>query len=408
MENGKLPKSWEVKKLGEVCEFFNGKAHEKQIDKNGKYIVVNSKFISSNGKVLKKTNTQLFPLSKDDIVFVMSDVPNGKALAKCFLITENNIYTLNQRIGLIRSKIFDVKYLFYHLNRHRYLLSFDNGENQTNLRKKDILNCPLIIPPLSEQKKIVSILDKIFEAIKKAKANAEQNLQNAKELFQSKLQEIFENGEWEEKKLGEVCDLQNGFAFKSKSYIKHSNTLNIRMSNIRPDGSFNPDYNMKYLPDDFAESYKDFLLKEGDLIIAMTDMADNPKILGLPTMVKDLKGRNFLLNQRVGKLINFSDKVLVLFLSYYLRTPKIKNYYKSKGNGGLQLNISKKIVLEINIPIPPLSEQKKIVKILEELEIKTKRLEEIYQKKIEYLEELEKSILERAFNGELTKGMRNE
>jgi len=64
----------------------------------------------------------------------MSDVPNGKALAKCFLVGKNNKYTLNQRIGLIQSNNFYKKYLLYHLNRHKYLLSFNNGENQTNLR----------------------------------------------------------------------------------------------------------------------------------------------------------------------------------------------------------------------------------------------------------------------------------
>ncbi len=108
--------------------------------------------------------------------------------------------------------------------------------------------------------------------------------------------------DWEIKKLGEVCDLQNGFAFKSSSYVKKSNTLNIRMSNIRPSGKFDPEHNIKYLPDNFAELYKAYILNDGDLIIAMTDMANDPKILGLPTIVKNLKGRFFLLNQRVGKL----------------------------------------------------------------------------------------------------------
>ena len=74
--------------LGESCEFFNGKAHEKDIAENGKYIVVNSKFISSDGTKFKRTNEQMFPLYKGDIVMVMSDVPNGKALAKCLSLTE--------------------------------------------------------------------------------------------------------------------------------------------------------------------------------------------------------------------------------------------------------------------------------------------------------------------------------
>jgi restriction endonuclease S subunit len=147
----------ELTTLGKSCEFFNGKAHEKSIDENGKYIVVNSKFISSEGKSFKRTNEQMFPLYKGDIVMVMSDVPNGKALAKCFIIDKDDTYSLNQRICCIRSKEFDTKYLYYQLNRHEHFLAFNNGENQTNLRKDDILACPLIKPSMEEQKRMVAL-----------------------------------------------------------------------------------------------------------------------------------------------------------------------------------------------------------------------------------------------------------
>ncbi len=172
--------------------------------------------------------------------------------------------------------------------------------------------------------------------------------------------------DWEVKTLGEVCDLQNGYAFKSKSYVNNSNTLNVRMSNIRPDGSFNPEHNIKFLPDSYAKKHKQLLLKEGDLVIAMTDMAGNPKILGLPTLVKNLNGRKFLLNQRVGRLKDFSPDIYVPYLRRFLSTPRIKDYYKSKGAGGLQVNLSKKDILTADIPIPPLAEQKQIVAKLDE------------------------------------------
>ena len=135
-----MSKGWEIKKLGEVCEFYNGQAHENNIADNGRYILINSKFISSDATSFKRTNDALFPLKKSDIVMVMSDVPNGKALAKCFLVDKNDTYTLNQRICAIRTKHFDLKFLLYQLNRHKSLLEFNNGENQTNLRKNDILN----------------------------------------------------------------------------------------------------------------------------------------------------------------------------------------------------------------------------------------------------------------------------
>ncbi|MFN6249289.1 restriction endonuclease subunit S, partial [Microcystis sp.] len=89
---------------------------------------------------------------------------------------EDNKYSLNQRICAIRSDKIEARFLYYHLNKHPYLLNFDNGENQTNLRKEDILKCPLYIPLIEEQKRIVEILDKAFEGIAQAEANTRRNL----------------------------------------------------------------------------------------------------------------------------------------------------------------------------------------------------------------------------------------
>lgn len=182
---------WGKKKLGEVCDFYNGQAHEQHIDEHGAYILINSKFVSSNGKIYKRTNDALSPLFNGDIAFVMSDVPNGKALAKCFLVDKNDSYTLNQRICVIRSINFENKFLYYQLNRNKYLLSFNNGENQTNLRKNDILNCPLLIPTLDEQCTIVAKLDTLSAETKKLEAIYQQKLTNLEELKKSVLQKAF-------------------------------------------------------------------------------------------------------------------------------------------------------------------------------------------------------------------------
>jgi len=180
-------KNWEEKKLGEVCEFYNGKAHEKIIVEKGKYIVVNSKFISSDGEIVKYSNYNLVPLTTGDIAIVMSDIPNGKALAKCFFVNQNDKFTLNQRIGLVRSNSFEKVFLYHQLNRNKYFLRFDNKQSQTNLRKNDILNCPLFIPKISEQKQIVEKLSAVQE-YKKKLLEQKQKLQ---ELFESVLNKSF-------------------------------------------------------------------------------------------------------------------------------------------------------------------------------------------------------------------------
>lgn len=182
---------WEVKNLGDVCEYFNGKAHEKCIDEDGRYIVVNSKFISSDGQIFKKTNDALFPLFCGDIVMVLSDVPKGKALAKCYLIDKNDTYSLNQRICVIRSKRFDTKFLYYQINRNKHFLNFDNGENQTNLRLNQILSCPLFLPPQSEQKNIANQLDQFRDEVRKLELIYQQKLADLEELKKSVLQKAF-------------------------------------------------------------------------------------------------------------------------------------------------------------------------------------------------------------------------
>lgn len=184
--------NWKVAKLKEVCEFFNGKAHEKDIAKDGKYIVVNSKFISLNGSKIKRSNKAYYPLKKNDLVMVMSDVPNGKALAKCFVVNKNNVYTLNQRICALRSEKFETRFLYYQLNRNKFYLSFDNGQKQTNLRKDDILECPLFVPEISEQKKIAERLDKIKEQSEELTQKYKEQLNNFNKLKQSILNQAFQ------------------------------------------------------------------------------------------------------------------------------------------------------------------------------------------------------------------------
>lgn len=147
--------SWEQRKLSDSVTYRNGKAHESYIAKDGKYIVVNSKFVSTSGDVEKFSNIQIEPLYKGEIAFVLSDVPNGRALARTYLIENNDKYTLNQRIaGLTPNYEMDNYFLHILLNRNSYFLSFDDGAKQTNLSISDVLNFEFKAPSKNEQNKI--------------------------------------------------------------------------------------------------------------------------------------------------------------------------------------------------------------------------------------------------------------
>jgi type I restriction enzyme S subunit len=176
---------WQEKRLGDIAYFRNGKAHEKEINKEGKYVVVNSKFISSEGKVQKRVQYQICPLHKSDVVMVMSDVPRGKALAKCYSIEIDGLYTLNQRICALTSTKNSNKFIFYRINRNTYFLKFDSGVGQTNLRKDDIKNCPIIIPETkAEQQKIATFLTNIDKKIEATQSQLSQTQIFKKGLLQ--------------------------------------------------------------------------------------------------------------------------------------------------------------------------------------------------------------------------------
>ena len=408
---------WQTKKLGELCEIELGKTPARAnnsfwderretgnvwlsiadlLKAEDNFVVDSKEYVSDKGAAICKLVPQgtllvSFKLTLGRLAFAGRDLFTNEAIAALSIFNEREL-----------SK----EFLFYFLHFFDWVKAAENDVKLKGmtLNKAKLKEMLVYFPSPSEQQRIVGILDAAFDGIATAKANAEQNLQNARALFESHLQSVFtqRGEEWVEKPLSAVCDLQNGYAFKSGDYIESSSTLNIRMSSIRPGGSFDSEHNQRFLPDSYAKEYASFLLKEGDLIIAMTDMAGDPKILGVPTLVSNLNGRNFLMNQRVGKLFGFSDNVRVPYLRYFLASPLIKGYYKSKGAGGLQINISKGDILSAQIPIPGIAKQDRIVDQLDELSEETQRLESLYQRKLAALDELKKSLLHRAFNGQLT------
>ncbi|WP_318630208.1 restriction endonuclease subunit S [Limosilactobacillus reuteri] len=178
--------NWEERKLSDIANYRNGKAHEQYIDMNGIYTVVNSKFISTNGKVKKFSNKPIELLKKGEIAFVLSDVPNGKALAKTYLIDSDNKYSLNQRIaGITPSSDINSYFLYILMNRNRYFLKFDDGVGQTNLSKKDIEKFKENYPLFDEQQKIANLFSKIQTLITRQQNKLNQLIALKKYLLQN-------------------------------------------------------------------------------------------------------------------------------------------------------------------------------------------------------------------------------
>ena len=157
---------WVTTSLGQIASYENGKAYEQDIVENGRYLVVNSRFISTDGTVRKYTNADYLIAKVGEVLMVLSDLPKGKALAKCFFVEADDRYAVNQRICRLKPTRIDGKFLYYILNRHPRLLAYDDGLNQTHLSKGSVTECPLCIPSeKAEQQRIASCLSSLDHLI---------------------------------------------------------------------------------------------------------------------------------------------------------------------------------------------------------------------------------------------------
>lgn len=251
----------------------------------------------------------------------------------------------------------------------------------------------------SEQKRIVAILDEAFAAIDKAKANILKNLQNAKELFESYLQGVFENkGEdWEEKRLKEIASVFGGYSFKSKDFKSSGMYQVLRMGNIRP-GIIRNEESPVFIEKVDESVLKRALLKKDDVVITQTG-TKKKRDYGFTVIIdKD----NYLVNQRIAA-IRFPGNYLSKFFLYYSWTNYFKDQYFANETGTVgQGNVGIGAVTDALVPFCSIEEQRRVVSDIDTILFHTNKLETIHQKKLDDLEELKKSILQKAFNGELT------
>jgi len=409
--NSTLPKGWEIKKLGEVCEVQRGLTYSGKDAVDYSDIIVlratninleNSsldfselKYLRSDFKIQEK-----YKLKKGSLLICFSSGSKSH-LGKVALVDDDYNYAFGGFIGQIKpNQEINSKYLFYSLISEKYkqyISELTDGVNINNLKIKDLQNFQIPIPPLPEQKRIVSFLDRAFEAIDQAKANAGKNLQNAKELFESYLQGVFENNNWGNIIIEEIAKVIGGYSFKSKDFKKGGKYQVIRMGNVRP-GLIRENESPVFLDELDDKVLQRALLKKNDVIITQTG-TKKKRDYGFTVIInKD----NFLLNQRISS-IRFKGDYLPEFFLFYSWTNFFKDQYFANETGTVgQGNVGIKAILEAEIPYPKIKIQQKIVNNIKSFLFETQKVEVVYQKKIDNLEEMKKSVLQKAFNGELT------
>ena len=382
-----MKKGWEIKKLGEVCEFQRGLTYSKKDE-----VEFSENIVLRSNNVDLETNR----LDFSDLKYINKNVeiPENKKvikgsllictangskihLGKVALIDKEYDYAFGGFMGLITpQKTIKSKFLYYLMISEAYkefIGKLSDGANINNLKFGDLEKFEIPLPPLPEQHRIVSILDECFTAIDKAKANAEQNLKNAKELFESYLQEIFENKDWGKEKIENVC-------------------VELFAGGDAPKNNFSEESNEKNKIPIYANAVKDRGLYGYTDFARVTKPSVTISARGSGTGHTELRMGNYLPIVRLIVCIPNTKKITLEFLKFSIDNLDIMR----SGSAIPQLTVP--MIKGYSIPLPSLKEQQIIVRQLDALRTETQKLESIYQKKIANLDELKKSILAKAFN----------
>ena len=397
-----MRENWEIKKLAQVSGFQNGFAFKSKTFKEEGIPVIRitniqdqsidfSKVVYVNPKDYDKDLTK-YHIVKGDLLIAMSGATTGKI----GINNSDNIALLNQRVGKFEPNEDLLKlFLYYFLStKVEESLAISAGSAQPNLSTEQIKNFEIPIPPIEEQKEIVEILDQAFESIEKAKANIEKNIENAKELFQSKKHQLFsKTGHgWECKKLKEVTSVITDGTHQTPKYFE-SGYIFLSSKNVTS-GKIDWD-NVKYLDEEqHKKMYSRLAPQINDILLAKNGTT------GVAAIVDVDKVFDIYVSLA---LLRPLEIIFPRYLLHFINSVKAKKQFNKrlKGVGVPNLHLKEIREVEINYPIS-IEEQKRIVEKLDILENHIQSILLVYKEELKNLEELKKSILQKAFSGELT------
>lgn len=333
---------------------------------------------------LQKSSAKLFPAHS---VILSSRAPIGHLAINTIAMATNQGCR-----GIVPSNNLNNIFLYYFLKSNIELLNdLGTGTTFKELSTKALGSVKIPIPPLQEQTQIVAILDKAFTAIDQAKANIEKNIVNAKELFQSKLNTIFsqKGAGWEEKSLGEVATVNYGYTDKSTS---NGDFRYIRITDIDNNGELDKSGKVyvKTTPKSLG-----FILNENDLLMARTG-ATFAKVL----LYKDYEPSIFA--SYLIK-ISFTEDISNELYWYFTKSGYYWEQANNLSSGSAQPHFNGAALKKMKFSYPTeAAKQHQLIEIIKGFDNTSKEIISLYTKKLNSLEELKKSILQKAFSGELT------
>ncbi len=387
---------WQVKKLGDVCRLINGRAYKKhEMLSEGKYPLLRVGNFFSN-RSWYYSDLELDDdkyCDKGDLLYAWSASFGPRVWDGSKVIYHYHIWKIELNHGLV-----DKKYLFHLLDWDTEQIKAEQGTGSTMLHvtKGAMENRLLPFPTISEQKHIVVILDEAFADIEQVRAKTEQNLKNARELFESYLQQVFSQRgeEWIEKTLGDVCKFENGDRGKnypSRSKFVESGFAFINAGHI-DDGTV--DFSkMNYITEENYDLLSRGKVKQGDILFCLRGS------LGKFAVIED-DTQGAIASSLV--IVRPHNDLSVSFLLHYLRSGLCKSMIEKYAGGAAQPNLGAKDLAKFSISVPPTAQQLQTSEKLNSLMAEVENLESVYSEKLAALDELKKSILQKAFSGELT------
>jgi type I restriction enzyme S subunit len=390
-----MKKDWEIKKLGEVCETGSGgtplKANKDYYEggaipwlMSGEVsqgeIFEAKNFITEKG--LKNSSAKLFPVNT--VLVAMYGATAGQTGILKFEATTNQAVC-----GILPNCRFIPEFLYYcFLLKKDELISLAVGNAQPNISQIKIRNTIIPVPPLPEQKRIVAKLDQAFSAIERSRNNTEQNLKNAKELFESYLQEVFENGhDWVRLKLEEVCEITSKLIDPKEE--QYQDLIHVGAGNIESKSGIL--INLKTAKEERLISGK-FLFDEEMVLYSKI----RPYLIKVVSCT--FKG---LCSADIYPLVPLKGKIMKEFLYFLLLSERFTQYAISGSHRAGMPKVNRPHLFKYEIGCPNLKVQEEIVEKFRFISKESQNLQTLYQKKLADLEELKKSILQKAFNGEL-------
>ncbi len=376
-----MKRGWEMKKLGEVIEIKNGKNQQMVMSENGKYPI-----LGSAGNVMGYATEYICEAGT-------TIIGRKGNISKPILINER-FWNVDTAFGFFPKNENEIdKILVYYLCLGIDFEKLNRGTTIPSLVKAELQQIEISYPKsITEQEHIVSILDEAFAAIDRAKQNVQRNLLNAKELFQSELNSVFtKKGEgWEEKKLKDIALTftrgQSKHRPRNAEKLYGGNYPFIQTGDVRNSNKFITKYSQTYNEVGLAQSK---LWPKGTICITIAANIAETGILTFDSCFPD---------SMIGLVVD-PKKADVNFAYYALQF--LKSGLQLLGKGSAQDNINMGTFETQTFPFPSLELQEKIVLQLDRLSTETKKLEEKYLQKLNALEELKKSILQKAFSGEL-------